>query len=378
MPRHAHAFWVALVVIGCGGSTDADATGATGGAAGATGSGASGGAAGSATGGAAGSGASGGAAGSATGGAGGTSTGGAGGSSTGGGGSVADPSLPGPNTGAPFDGTATVSATKHQVPMHCVLPVGTSSATAPVILIGHGFQLPAKQYNGYADRLASHGFIACTVDFPAGFSPNHAAAAQDMSGALDWVLVQSATAGSPLQGKVDINQIGVMGHSLGGKVSVLAAKADVRFKAVLGLDPVDAATGCTDKTLCPDASDTLPQPIPTAFLGETLDATGSFQACAPAADNYQTFFAKAGAPSVEVTLNGANHMSFIDDVGSCGLTCSFCNKATLPQADALAVARAYSVAFFARYLRGQAGYDAWLTGDLAKQKWAGKINLQSK
>ncbi|MCC6665413.1 MAG: hypothetical protein IT375_16790 [Polyangiaceae bacterium] len=373
MLRFTRAFAFGWIVLGCGGSTDTEAAGGTGGSAGA----ASGGSAGTAAGGSGGS-ATGGAAGAPTGGAAGTPSGGASSGGAGGGGPVADPSKPGTNGGTPFDGTASVAATKHQVPMHCVLPVGSSSATAPVILIGHGFQLPAKQYNGYADRLASHGFIACTVDFPAGFSPNHAGNAQDMVGALDWVLVQSASGGSPLQGKVDINQIGVMGHSLGGKVSVLAAKTDARFKAVLGLDPVDAATGCTDKTLCPDASDSLPLPIPTAFLGETLDATGSFQACAPAADNYQTFFAKAGAPSVEVTLNGANHMSFIDDLASCGLTCNFCQKATLPSADALDIARAYSVAFFARHLRGQTGYDAWLTGDLAKQKWGAKISLQSK
>jgi predicted dienelactone hydrolase len=246
-----------------------------------------------------------------------------------------------------------------------------------VVIIAHGFQLPAKQYYGYAERLATHGLIACTADFPADFQANHVANAQDLSGALDWVLVQSTAGGSALQGKVDINQIGVMGHSLGGKVSVLAAKADTRFKAVLGLDPVDAATGC-DATKCPDASNALPLPIPTAFLGETLDSTGTFQACAPAADNYQTFFAKAAAPSIEVTLNGANHMSFIDDVATCGLPCTFCKPATLPGTDALAIARSYAVAFFARHLRAETGYDAWLTGSLATQKWGSKISLQSK
>jgi len=70
-----------------------------------------------------------------------------------------------------------------------------------------------------------------------------------------------------------------------------------------------------------------------------------------------------------VTLSGANHMSFIDDVASCGFTCSVCKPATMPSADALAISRSYTVAFFARYLRGQTGYDAWLTGELAKKQW---------
>jgi dienelactone hydrolase len=375
---------LSLASVGCGGSTEDGkkaATGGSGGAAGAAGGmagSASGGAAGSASGGAP----SGGAAGSAGGGA---PSGGAAGATTGGtggvGGSVADPTQPGPNTTSPFDGSADVPATGHKVPMHCVLPVGPTSATAPVVLIAHGFQLPAAQYYGYAERLATHGIIACTADFPAGFAADHAANAKDLSGALDWVLVQSVTAGSALQGKVDIDKIGVMGHSLGGKVSVLAAKNDVRFKAVLGLDPVDTSMLC-DPVKCPDASDTLPQPIPTAFLGELLDSTPGFggQACAPAADNYQTFYAKAGSPSIEVTLNGASHMSFIDDLASCGFTCSVCKQATMSSADALAIARSYTVAFFARTLRGQTGYDAWLTGDLVKKQWVdgGKLTVQSK
>ncbi|MBK8996801.1 MAG: dienelactone hydrolase family protein [Myxococcales bacterium] len=337
-----------LATVACGGSSD-EPKGASGGSAGAAGA-AAGGSAGAASGGGAGSG----------------GTAGAPSGGSGGGGGVADPSAPGPNGGSAFDATANVAATGHQVPMHCVLPVGPSSATAPVVLIAHGFQLPAKQYYGYADRLASHGFIACTADFPAGFSADHAANAQDISGALDWVLVQSVTTGSPLQGRVNIDQIGVMGHSLGGKVSVLAAKKDVRMKAVLGLDPVDTAVMC-DATKCPDASDAQPLGIPTAYLGETLDGSAGLggQACAPTADNFQTFYAKAGSPSLEVTLNGANHMSFIDDVASCGFACGarpghlLAKQARGERVRGAtaggSLSRRQPVAFFGRHLRGRRG-----------------------
>ena len=73
--------------------------------------------------------------------------------------------------------------------------------------------------------------------------------------------------------------------------------------------------------------------IPTGFLGETTDATGSFQACAPEADNFTTFYGNANPPSFAVTVLGANHMSFLDDPSACGLVCSFCKPATAGATD---------------------------------------------
>ncbi len=109
--------------------------------------------------------------------------------------------------------------------------------------------------------------------------------------------------------------------------------------------------------------------VPTGFIGETTDATGAFQACAPAASNYTTFFATATSPSLQITALGANHVSFVDDVTACGLTCSLCNTATATNANVGAMARAFMVAFFERRLRGNTGYDTWLTGAQAQSHW---------
>lgn len=365
-----------VALVGCGSSDSKDGGGGSGGAAGS----ASGGAAGNASGGAAGN-ASGGAAGNTSGGAAGSASGGAAGNASGGS-SALDPRQDGPFSTTTVDATTKVAATGNNVPMHCVVPsTGPASAPYPLVIILHGFQLPPAQYYGYANRLGTYGYVACTADYPATlFNVSHAAAAKDAAGALDWAIQSSETVGGQLAGKVDKEKVGVMGHSLGGKVSVLAASDDARFKAVLGLDPVDTVPPTCNATQCPDASQKLPLPIPTAFLGETLDATGGFQSCAPAADNFQTFYTAASSPSLEVTLVGANHMSFLDDLASCGFTCGLCKAATMPQADALGVARSYTVAFFERHLRGNTAYDAWLTGADAQQAFvgSGKVTLQSK
>lgn len=379
-------------LLGCGSSDDGGASSSTGGS-GEAGSGATGGS-GVSTGGAATSGGSGavetggtssfggsspGAGGTpATGGAAGNGGAGAvGGSGASGGASPGDPDLPGPFGFTSFSGQVSSAATGNNFGVTCFHP--QSGGPFPLALLLHGFQLPATQYEGYAEHLASFGYVACTVEYPAGFSPNNVANADDVSATIDWAIGASASDGNPLTGLVDETRIGVAGHSLGGKVSVLTASRDARVGAVVGLDPVDGAMFC-DPMRCPDASDSQPLGIPTLYLGELTDSAGGFQPCAPAADNYQTFYQSANSPSIEVTIGGANHMSFLDDPSSCGVTCSFCNAATADHSLVLRLAYAYVVSFFERYLRGNTAYDTYLTGPEAQGRYVstGLAQIQSK
>jgi chlorophyllase len=311
---------------------------------------------------------------------------GAGGSSSGsssgaGGGTmgVSDPNLDGPYPFKEIDDTTTVAATGHMVPIHCAYPTGGPSAGPyPVILVAHGFQLPPAQYNGYVKRLASFGYVALTADFPASFfGINNVENARDLLGGLDW-----ATTRAELAGKADVTRAGATGHSLGGKVAFLAATMDARIKAAITLDPVDGAMNCTPQD-CPDVSDLMPTlTIPTGMLGETLDASGGLggMSCAPLVNNYTTFYAGAKTPSLAVTVAGANHMSFLDSVATCGLTCAFCNAATAPNAQVNGLARAYVVAFYERHLRGDLAYDTYLTGAQAQARYVttNQATIQSK
>ncbi|WP_338046585.1 alpha/beta fold hydrolase [Polyangium spumosum] len=297
---------------------------------------------------------------------------------------VLDPNKDGPYTFAEVDDNQWKAPTGDTVPMHAAYPTaGPSSGPYPVVVVAHGFQLPASQYYGYLERLASFGYVAVTADYPTSFAgTNNTEATQNIISALDWVASRPELKG-------DTANAGATGHSLGGKLAVYAAKIDARFKATIVLDPVDGAPGnpldpnpdCNPPA-CIDVSNELPITKPTGFLGETLDSTGGGfgQACAPAEHNFLTFYAKTTAPSLAVTVNGANHMSFLDDVSSCGFTCSVCKMATLPNATVNALSKAYVTAFYERYLRGNAGYDTYLTGAEAKTRYVdpGTITIQSK
>ena len=62
-------------------------------------------------------------------------------------------------------------------------------------------------------------------------------------------------------------------------------------------------------------------------------------------------------------------MSFVEDVAACGFVCSACKAPTAKQADVLALARAYAVAFFERHLKNDAAYATYLDGAKAKTLW---------
>ena len=282
---------------------------------------------------------------------------------------VSDPTKVGPFAYAEFEATTKVAATNNNVTMHCAFPTaGPVPAPWPLVLFAHGFQIAASAYTVYVQHLATYGYVACTVDYNAPFiGISHVKSALELSGAIDWAL--SAAIPPALIGKIDASRIGMSGHSLGGKLSIMAAKSDPRIKASLTLDPVDAATFC-NPTDCPDATSMLPLGIPTGFLGETTDQAAGLggQACAPTADNFQTFFAAAGSPSLQVTVNGANHISFVPNTANC-LTCGFCQAATATPASVVALSKGYLVAFYQRWLRGDQAWETWLTGPDAIATW---------
>ena len=291
-----------------------------------------------------------------------------------------DPDLPGPYTVATATiASVTVAATGHTFDVKIWRPSsGPAPGPWPVVVLAHGSQLPITQYDGYASRLASFGYVALNADYPFNFvSPNHVVAAQDLRGVFAWAATAPA-----LSGLVDLTRTALVGHSLGGRLDLLAATQDSTVDAVVALDPVDGLPPLCTAQNCPDVSSLMSGlAIPTLFIGETLDATSQLgQPCAPSADNYTTFYAGTPPPSLEVTVIGAGHMSFLDDYASCGVTCSACQTPTTANATVNGLAKAYAAAFLERHLRGNTAYDTYLTGEMAQARYVdtGLATLQSR
>lgn len=252
------------------------------------------------------------------------------------------------------------------IPITVHMPAG--DGRVPLVLLLPGFQVSSAQYTTLANRVASHGFVVVRAEPEegGGFVPNpdHVEMAGDGRAVIDWAI-------GNLAGRVDPERVGVMGHSLGGKLAFMIAAGDPRVDAIFGVDPVNGGGGpgmgytTTRPDIVPELVERLTVPI--GLPGELFSSTGGggfSMACAPADQNYQTFYDAATASPwvVQWTLEGADHMDFVDDRASCGTACSVCAAGPADPATVRDATATLAAAFFLRYLASDAAMDAWLTG----------------
>ncbi|MEW6086023.1 MAG: hypothetical protein AB1607_15630 [Chloroflexota bacterium] len=144
-----------------------------------------------------------------------------------------------------------------------------STEPFPVILFSHGWNGFNAQNTGQALELASHGYVVVGVQhtygavvtvFPNGdvalnnpdaLPPDETPVdeyettaqklvhqwAGDLGYTLDFLKAENENASSPFFGKLDLNLVGVYGHSTGGGAAIQFCGADPRCSALLGLDP---------------------------------------------------------------------------------------------------------------------------------------------
>jgi dienelactone hydrolase len=240
--------------------------------------------------------------------------------------------------------------------------VPSGAGPFPVVVLSSGLQQPAAGYAPYAQRLASWGIATITRDDP-GFTSQTPSVQADVEG-----LVQSwlPTADG---GIYDTKKVGLAGHSRGGLVSLLAAENGLlgKNKGLFLLDPVDNS-GSSAKPKIASLG------VPLAMIGETTDSAGAGMPCAPAADNYASFYALASSPAVAITAVDADHVMF-QDPNNCSF-CGLCTKGKADPAKVLAISQRLMTTFFAKVLLGDSKVDATLntTADVT----AGTVTVESK
>lgn len=236
----------------------------------------------------------------------------------------------------------------------------------PVIVFSHGLTGIRMQNTTMVRELVSHGYVVIAPEhsyadaitifpdgrifvydpariFPSGDSnateakPLVQTWADDIGFLLDTMAGWNEEAGHVLNGRLNLNQVGVFGHSTGGGATVQFCLQDSRCKAGVGLDswllPVN------DSVL--DAGPGQPFMFISTprWLGPENQARG------------QAIFHNLTADGYELTLANTQHYDFTDLALLSPLTPQLGLSGSINSAYSLSIQNEYLLAFFEQYLR---------------------------
>lgn len=241
-------------------------------------------------------------------------------------------------------GTSTVTVTRSNGSTFSALlyyPSTTGGANAPLassgspfsaISFGHGFLQDPARYFGTMTHLATHGHIVIASTTETGFLPNHTNFSNDMRQTLTYLTNRNNNGADPFFGRIDTNNYGMFGHSMGGGAGLLAAAADNRVKAYAGL--AAAITNPSPQPLMPQLR------IPVALLTGDEDGIVNYNT------NTVPLYNAAVAPKLFPLIDGGYHVGFQDTPYPL-----FPDSGSLPAAQQLAITRSYLTSYFGLYLK---------------------------
>ncbi len=247
-------------------------------------------------------------------------------------------------------------------------PPAAPDGPFPVIIFVHGLSGIRQQNTGMARELASNGYVVAAMDhtyanalsvFPDGrvifYDPcrlftdcqsNYVDGrrlvqqwAADIAFLLDTMAAWDATTSGIFAGRLNLQQLGLFGHSTGGGTTLQFCLDDPRCDAGLGLDawalPVD------ERIL------TTPPPQPFLFISTPHWLGEENQARAHA------ILDALPGPTYELTLANTGHYDFTDLALLSPLTPQLGLSGGINSKYSLALQNRYVLAFFDKYLRMQ-------------------------
>lgn len=105
-----------------------------------------------------------------------------------------------------------------------------SAGKLPIVIWGNGgCARNSGGFGGYLQTIASYGFLVVTTAAPEGVTGP--ATADDLRAGLDWAYAEAGRNGSALAGKIETEEVAVMGVSCGG-VLTLSLASDPRVDTI--------------------------------------------------------------------------------------------------------------------------------------------------
>lgn len=250
-------------------------------------------------------------------------------------------------------------------------------ALRPVIVAFSGWPGTAVDMPGLVQLLARSGYVVATVEYPLRrpgdrHAPDAAALAElnrpmDLSTttafadsleraeqrvgarARDAVRalaalarIDAGSAGTPLDGRIDVRRAGVLGYSLGGAVAAEACAIGAPFRAAVNVDGLHFGRAVSEGVPCPYLliSDGSPPPGPEDLVAADIERRNAARLARHEWSLLRAGVARAGG--LRVIIGWAQHGDFAADSDE-------------PSARrARDVAARYALAFFDRHVAGRA------------------------
>jgi predicted dienelactone hydrolase len=270
------------------------------------------------------------------------------------------------------------SKRERSLPIRVYLPA--TSSPAPVILFSHGLG-GSRDNNPYlGNHWAGRGYVVVFVQHPgsdesvwknapqaermaamkaAASASNAIARTKDIPAVLDALAIWNKQDGHPLHGRLDMEHIGMSGHSFGAQTTqAMAGQTLLRGNVIARDKRIDAAVMMSPSPpLFGDPASAFSNiSIPCLLMTGTLDK--SIVSNTTPADRLKVFPHLEKAPAWQVVFDGANHMDFSERDGPLS------NKMRNPRYHKAILA--LTTAFWDAVLRDNAAARAWLNGDGAK------------
>lgn len=180
--------------------------------------------------------------------------------------------------------------------------VPISSGTFPLIVFGHGFVMAWNSYQNFWDDLVPAGYILAFPTTEGTFSPVH----QDFGDDLKFLITEIQTSGagaSVPSGSVGITSA-IMGHSMGGGSSFLAAKNNSSITTMISF----AAANTNPSSIVAAQNVT----VPTLLFSGVNDCVAP-----PAAHQDSMYVACTAAYKTQVYVTGGGHCYFANNNFNC-------------------------------------------------------------
>lgn len=116
--------------------------------------------------------------------------------------------------------------------------VNLAAGEYPVVIFGHGFAMTWDAYANIWESLVPEGYIVAFPRTEGGFLPSHDEFDADLSLLVSRIQAENSSASSLFNGHV-LSKTAIMGHSMGGGATILAAENNTAITTIIGLAPAE-------------------------------------------------------------------------------------------------------------------------------------------